>query len=111
MPFEPYVPNPAPTPTPAPPSGPTSYGAPSSYTYPNTSSDAMSSSAYPPSRRTKAGMVVNSPPTRDEIGPSTQGPESSAYSSDRHEDSAELTQVFGIGRSASGRLPPTYQER
>ncbi|KAG9084762.1 hypothetical protein FS749_004973 [Ceratobasidium sp. UAMH 11750] len=73
----------------------------------------MSSSAYTsqPPRRTKPGMVARDPPTRDEIDPSTQGPESSAYSSDRHEDSAELSQVFGIGRSTSGRLPPTYQER
>ncbi|KAG9120345.1 hypothetical protein FRC07_004198 [Ceratobasidium sp. 392] len=112
MTFEPYIHHPTPA---APPSANPSSNGPSSstgYTHTNTSSDFVSTSAYTSQpRSTKAGMVAHSPPTRDEIRPSMPGPVSSTHSSDRHEDSTELSQAFGIGRSASGRLPPSYQER
>ncbi|KAG8714167.1 hypothetical protein FRC09_017919 [Ceratobasidium sp. 395] len=110
MTYEPYVDRP----TTAQPYEP-SNGAPASsatYTHPNLSSDTAPTAAYlSPQRPAKAGLIATSPPNRDEVGQSTTGPSSSGNMSDRHEDSNELTNAFGLGRSASGRLPPTYQER
>ncbi|KAG8709812.1 hypothetical protein FRC09_000454, partial [Ceratobasidium sp. 395] len=110
MTFEPYVDRPAAVQ----PYDPTN-GAPVSsttYTHPNPSSDTAPTAAYlSPQRPAKAGLIATSPPNRDEAGQSTTGPSSSRNPSDRHEDSTELTNAFGLGRSASGRLPPTYQER
>ncbi|KAG8696419.1 hypothetical protein FRC08_007159 [Ceratobasidium sp. 394] len=105
MTFEPYVDR---------PDGITPYSQPSSssdHIHPNPSSEAVVAAAPVPQRPTKAGMIASGPPTRDEVGQSTLSSAPSAYPSDRHEDSAELTNAFALGRSASGRLPPTYQER
>ncbi|CAE6434642.1 unnamed protein product [Rhizoctonia solani] len=69
----------------------------------------------PSSRHTKPGIIAASPPSRAEIYQSRPllptGAGSSSYPADRHEDSEGLTNVFGLGRSASGRLPPSYQAR
>ncbi|KAG9105201.1 hypothetical protein FRC07_009508, partial [Ceratobasidium sp. 392] len=110
MTFEPYMDGPATVQSYDPTNGaPTSS---TSYTHPNPSSDATSTPAFiPPQRPAKAGLVATSPPNRDEVGRSAVGPSSSALLSDRHEDSAYLADAFGLGRSVSGRLPPSYQER
>ncbi|QRV80513.1 hypothetical protein RhiJN_08528 [Ceratobasidium sp. AG-Ba] len=119
MSYTPYIPPvppaaPAPHAPPAPPTNFTTSHGPSSssgYTYTNASSDAVSSYPYPPQPRpTKPGMIARSPPTREEIRPSMTGPLSSTDSSDRHEDSEALSAVYGLGRSASGRLPPSYDQ-
>ncbi|KAG8744656.1 hypothetical protein FRC10_009689 [Ceratobasidium sp. 414] len=110
MAFEPYVDRPAASQS----DGLTSIGEPSSsagHTHPNPSSEAMIPTAYVPSKKPIKAGTVASPLTRDEVGQSTLSPAPSAYPSDRHEDSAELTNALWMGRSASGRLPPTYQER
>ncbi|CCO37130.1 hypothetical protein BN14_11281 [Rhizoctonia solani AG-1 IB] len=69
----------------------------------------------PSSRHTKPGIIAASPPSRAEIYQSRPllptGAGSSSYPVDRHKDSEGLTNVFGLGRSASGRLPPSYQAR
>ncbi|KAG9105381.1 hypothetical protein FRC07_009327 [Ceratobasidium sp. 392] len=110
MTFEPYVNRPVAAQSIGP-----SNGAPissASYTHPNPSSDATSAAAFaPPQQPAKAGLVATSPPNRDEVGQSAMGPSSWTFSSDRHEGSPDLTSALGLGRSASGRLPPTYQER
>ncbi|KAG9112794.1 hypothetical protein FRC07_007870 [Ceratobasidium sp. 392] len=107
MTFEPYVNRPVAAQSTDPSNGvPTSSA---SYTHPNPSSDATPTAAFaPPQRPAKAGLVAISPPNRDEVGQSAMGSSSWALSCDRHEDSADLTSAFGLSRSASGRLPPTY---
>ncbi|QRV80512.1 hypothetical protein RhiJN_08527 [Ceratobasidium sp. AG-Ba] len=109
MAFEPYIDRPAAV---APADiQPFSVAPPSStgHSYPDTSSDALFTAYVPPRRTGKAGMTDTSPPNRDETGPLMSDVGSSM--SERHEDSAELTQAFGLDRSISGRLPPSYQAR
>ncbi|KAF8713652.1 hypothetical protein RHS03_00606, partial [Rhizoctonia solani] len=85
------------------------------------STDWTSSAGSPPptqssnSRAAKPGLIAHSPPNRAEMYQaqpllSTDGG-SSSNMVDRHEDSEDLTSAFGLGRSASGRLPPSYQPR
>ncbi|KAB5591744.1 hypothetical protein CTheo_4813 [Ceratobasidium theobromae] len=78
--------------------------------------EAASALPSPSPRRTKPGLFMSSPLTRAEIqqsqpllGLGTSG--TSMGSSERHEDSEELTSAFALGRSPSGRLPPSYQDR
>lgn len=92
------------------------------YTAPSTS-DLTSTAGSPPptqvpsnfSRPTKPGMISSSPPIRAEMYQSqpllSTYAGSSSHASERHEDSDDLTNAFGLGRSASGRLPPSYQPR
>ncbi|CCO34261.1 hypothetical protein BN14_08355 [Rhizoctonia solani AG-1 IB] len=109
--FDPYNVPPSST---AQPAAITPYAAPAP-----SSTDWTSNAGSPPptqtfsSRHTKPGMIAPSPPNRAEIYQSqpllSTGTASS--SGDRHEDSEDLTSAFGLGRSASGRLPPSYQAR
>ncbi|CAE6432222.1 unnamed protein product [Rhizoctonia solani] len=63
----------------------------------------------------KPGSVSPSPPIRAEIYQTrpldSSGKGSWSHIPERHEDSEALTGVFGLGRSTSGRLPPSYQTR
>ncbi|CUA72879.1 hypothetical protein RSOLAG22IIIB_05067 [Rhizoctonia solani] len=89
------------------------------YAAPSTSDLASTAGSPPPtqasSRPSKPGLIAPSPPNRAEIYqsqpllPTDAG--SSSHITDRHEDSEVLSSTFGLGRSVSGRLPPSYQER
>ncbi|CAE6469931.1 unnamed protein product [Rhizoctonia solani] len=66
-------------------------------------------------RRNKIGSIDPSPPAKAEIYQpqpllSTDAG-SSSHTTGRHEDSEILTNEFGLGRSASGRLPPSYRAK
>ncbi|KAG8709813.1 hypothetical protein FRC09_000455 [Ceratobasidium sp. 395] len=79
----------------------------------DSSSELTSTSAYVPlvQRPVKATLVASSPPNRDEASQPMMNASSLALPEDRHEDSTELTNAFHeLGRSSSGRLPPSYPE-
>ncbi|CAE6459839.1 unnamed protein product [Rhizoctonia solani] len=63
-------------------------------------------------RRNKPGLIAPSPPTRAEVYQSQPllltETESSSYATERHEDSEDLTNAFGLDCSA-GLLPPSYR--
>lgn len=85
----------------------------SGQTYADVSPGAVLDSNYAPARPQKSGAIASSPPHRDETygAPVLSSLDVTNYSNQRHEDSAVLTSAFGLGRSNSGRLPPSYQPR
>ncbi|KAF8602028.1 hypothetical protein BDV93DRAFT_219486 [Ceratobasidium sp. AG-I] len=89
-------------------SGPSSSGR----AYADASSDAVSNSGYIPARPYKSGVIASYPPNRNEAqeAHSLLGPDTTDHSNERHEDSEALSSAFGLTRSASGRLPPSYQQ-
>ncbi|CAE6477383.1 hypothetical protein ACGC1H_007618 [Rhizoctonia solani] len=92
----------------------TPYAAPSSSEFTSTAGSPPPTQASS-SRYSKPGLIATSPPNRAEIYQShpllsTDGG-SSSHVTDRHEDSEVLSSTFGLSRSVSGRLPPSYQER
>ncbi|KAF8602030.1 hypothetical protein BDV93DRAFT_557802 [Ceratobasidium sp. AG-I] len=109
--FEPFHIQPAPlaqTVAHASHSGPSSSGR----AYPNSSSDAVSNSNYPPTRAHKSGAIASYPPNRHETHDAhgLLSPDGVLHASERHEDSEALSSAFGLGRSGSGRLPPSYEQ-
>ncbi|KAJ1302832.1 hypothetical protein OPQ81_003136 [Rhizoctonia solani] len=92
----------------------TPYQAPSSSELSSSAGSPPPTQAFAP-RHNKPGLIAPSPPNRAEIYQSQPllptDATSSSGMSDRHEDSDVLSSTFGLGRSASGRLPPAYQTR